>query len=66
MAKKEESYIKIDFTNGFSIDASASMEDMAYTIGHLLTVLEENGHGPQEKMAASIVDTNRKMAAKKK
>ena len=63
---KDSQYLKINMDDGFIIDANMNMENIAYTIGHLLKILEENGHGPQEKMAASIVDTNRKIAAKKK
>jgi len=61
---KGSQYLNINMDNGFIVDASMNMENIAYTIGHLLKILEENGHGPQEKMAAFIVDTNRKMAKK--
>ena len=61
---KNSQYIKINMDDGFIIDANMQMENIAYVIGHLLVILEENGHGTQEKMAASIIDINRKMAKK--
>ena len=64
--KNKKQYMKIDMTDGFSIDANMQMENIAYVIGHLFVILEENGYGPQEKMATSIVETNRKQAAGKK
>ena len=64
--KKNKEYLKVDMTNGFEIDASMQMENIAFLIGHLLTVLEENGHGSQEEIAKRIVDTNRTQAAEKK
>jgi len=70
MSKKKKNndkqYMKIDMTDGFSIEANMQMENIAYVVGHLLVILEENGYGPQEKMATSIVETNRKQAAGKK
>ena len=70
MGKKKKNndkqYMKINMTDGFSIDANMKMENIAYVIGHLFVILEENGYGPQEKMATSIVETNRKQAAGKK
>jgi len=60
---KDSQYIKINMDDGFQIDANMQMENIAYVIGHLFIVLEENGYGSQEKMAASIVETNRKQAA---
>ena len=62
--KNKKEYMKIDMTDGFSIDANMKMENIVYVIGHLFVILEENGYGTQEKMAATIVDTNRKMAKK--
>jgi len=62
--KNKKEYMKIDMTDGFTIDANMRMENIAYVIGHLFVILEENGYGTQEKMAATIVDTNRKMAKK--
>ena len=64
--KNKKEYMKIDMTDGFNIDANMKMENIAYVIGHLLVILEENGYGKQEEMAASIVETNRKMAKEKK
>ncbi len=63
---KDSQYIKINMDDGFQIDANMQMENIAYVIGHLFVILEENGYGPQEKMATSIVETNRKQAAGKK
>ena len=61
---KDSQYMKINMDDGFHIDANMQMENIAYVIGHLFVILEENGYGTQEKMAATIVDTNRKMAKK--
>ena len=62
---KNSQYLNINMDGDFYIDASMQAENIAYVIGHLLKILEENGYGSQERMAASIIDTNRKMAEKK-
>ncbi len=66
--EKGKQYIKVKISekSGLEVDASMDMENIAYVIGHLLIVLEDNGYGPQEKMATSIIGTNREMAKKEK
>ena len=56
--KSEFLNIKID-KDGFESEVSMELDSIAYVIGHLLTVLEDEGYGNQEDLAVTIVATNR-------
>ena len=56
--KPEFLNIKID-KDGFESEASMELDSIAFVVGHLLEVLEEQGYGNQEDLAVTIVATNR-------
>ena len=61
-------FIKIEITekNGLEVDAEMCPENIAYVVGHLLQILEENDFATQEDAAKMIIDANRHMEKEKK
>ena len=60
MSEKKE-YIKAKLDGKMKIETNMKPEHIAFVIGSLLVTLEKKGLGTQEKIANSILETNRLM-----
>jgi len=60
MSEKKE-YLKAKVDGKMEIETNMKAENIAFVIGRLLIALEEKGLGTQEKIAFSILETNRLM-----